>query len=90
MLAAEEASAKRSEYTSDLESALEKVDKYKATSQMLQGKWSKQVWPNTPAAKHDPETGIERDELIRVAKASVTLPDSFVSTHRLQVEQGSC
>lgn len=77
-MAPEEASTTRDEYTSGLESALEKVESYKATSQMLEGKWSNYVWPNSSAAQHDPKTGIKRDELVKVAKASVTLPDYFV------------
>lgn len=46
---------------------------------MLEGKWSKLVWPNSEDAKHEPETGVERDLLVKVAKASVTLPEGFVS-----------
>lgn len=45
---------------------------------MLGGKWADYVWPNSSAATHYPETGVKRDELIKVAKASVTLPESFV------------
>lgn len=46
---------------------------------MLEGKWSKYVWPATEAAEHDPDTGVKREDLVEVAKASVTLPDDFVS-----------
>jgi hypothetical protein len=46
---------------------------------MLEGKWSKLVWPNSEAAKHEPHTGVDREVLTEVAKASVALPDDFVS-----------
>lgn len=48
---------------------------------MLQGKWSGCVWPVSKEAVHQPDTGVEREVLIEVAKASVTLPDGFVSGH---------
>jgi len=59
---------------------MNKIDEYKPKSEMLEGKWSDLVWPNSEAAKHEPDTGVERDTLIKVAKASVTLPDDFVSS----------
>jgi hypothetical protein len=58
---------------------LSKVDEYKPKSEMLEGKWSKLVWPNSEAAKHEPDTGVPRDILIEVAKASVELHSDFVS-----------
>jgi probable 2-oxoglutarate dehydrogenase E1 component DHKTD1 len=58
---------------------MNKIDEYKPKSEMLEGKWSELVWPNSESAKHEPDTGVERDTLIEVAKASVTLPEDFVS-----------
>ena len=69
----------RKGYTAKLEEGLGKVDEYKATSDMLGGKWKDMVWPLSSSAKHDPNTGVEQDELREVAIASVTLPESFVS-----------
>ena len=54
---------------------------------MLQGKWSKLVWPNSDAAKHELDTGVDRELLTEVAKASVALPDNFVSiAHSAQAD----
>jgi probable 2-oxoglutarate dehydrogenase E1 component DHKTD1 len=58
---------------------MNKIEEYKPKSEMLQGKWSELVWPNSESAKHEPDTGVERTTLIEVAKASVTLPEDFVS-----------
>lgn len=68
----------RADYQAELETALKEVESYKAKSEMLGGKWSDYVWPNSTEANHHPATGVAGDELIEVAKASVTLPDSFV------------
>ena len=46
---------------------------------MLGGKWGALVWPATTEAEHDPDTGLPIERLVQVAKASVTLPESFVS-----------
>jgi len=59
---------------------MNKIDEYKPKSEMLEGKWSGLVWPNSKSAKHEPDTGVERDTLIEVARASVTLPEDFVSS----------
>lgn len=68
----------RSEYQAELESALGNVDAYKPESEMLSGKWADYVWPNGPKAIHQPETGVNKDKLVKVARASVSLPDTFV------------
>jgi len=58
---------------------MNKIEEYKPKSEMLEGKWSQLVWPNSESAKHEPDTGVGRNTLIEVAKASVTLPEDFVS-----------
>ena len=70
----------RKSFTATLDADMNKIDEYKPKSEMLEGKWSDLVWPNSESAKHEPDTGVERDTLIEVAKASVTLADDFVSS----------
>jgi probable 2-oxoglutarate dehydrogenase E1 component DHKTD1 len=69
----------RKSFTATLDADMNKIEEYKPKSEMLEGKWSKLVWPNSESAKHEPDTGVERNTLIEVAKASVTLPEDFVS-----------
>jgi probable 2-oxoglutarate dehydrogenase E1 component DHKTD1 len=69
----------RKSFTATLDTDMNKIDEYKPKSEMLEGKWSELVWPNSELAKHEPDTGVERNTLIEVAKASVTLPEDFVS-----------
>ena len=78
LVKADDAAGWRQKYDQQLEEDLEKVDGYSAKSEMLEGKWSKLVWPSTNQAMHDPETGLAEEELKDVAKASVELPDTFV------------
>lgn len=70
----------RSAYTSALDAHLAAVDSFKAKSEMLDGKWSGFVWPASGQADHQPDTGLPIDQLAEVAKASVTLPETFVSS----------
>ena len=37
------------------------------------------VWPASEEAKHDPETGVDRTVLERVGRASIAVPEGFVS-----------
>lgn len=83
MITKEEASELRKKHSAALEADLAKVDDYIPKSDMLQGKWSDFVWPNSPEAKHDPATGVAQEKLKQVAKASVTLPEDFVSCQKL-------
>lgn len=46
---------------------------------MLGGKWKDMVWPASADAQPNPETGLPVDRLVEVGKASVELPDTFVS-----------
>lgn len=61
-----------------LGAALDDVDNFKPKSEMLGGKWADMVWPASPEAVPNPETGLPVDRLIAIGKASVELPDSFV------------
>jgi hypothetical protein len=62
-----------------LDAALAKVDEYKPKSDLLDGKWKGYAWPASDQAEHNPDTGVAKDVLIEVGKASVTLPEGFVS-----------
>jgi probable 2-oxoglutarate dehydrogenase E1 component DHKTD1 len=73
----------RSDYKKHLEEALQNVDDYKPGCDMLKGKWAEYKWPASPEAEHQPETGVSKDTLIEVAKASVKLPPGFVSNDML-------
>lgn len=56
--------------------------------------WKHMVWPSSPAAIYAPETGVEKDILHQVGRASVEVPGGFVSVnisgviyaHREQVD----
>ena len=41
--------------------------------------WSGMVWPASEESKHDPETGVDRTVLERVGRASIAVPEGFVS-----------
>ena len=69
----------RGSYKSRLESQLAAVGSYTpAAAPMLQSQWSDMVWPARSEAVFDPATGVDRDTLVRVGKASVKVPDGFV------------
>ena len=46
---------------------------------MLQGQWSGIIWPGSEDAVPEPETGVDAETLKSVGKASVTVPEGFVS-----------
>ncbi|KAG8808784.1 hypothetical protein FRC17_003775 [Serendipita sp. 399] len=56
---------------------------------VVRGKWSDMVWPMSPAAIHNPETGITKDILMKVGEASVKAPDSFNVHERLKRHIGA-
>lgn len=74
------ASEIRKSYNAQLEEELAAVEDFKPKSEMLEGKWSNLVWPAGSKASHDPDTGVSENHLKEVGKASVTLPDGFVSS----------
>ena len=39
------------------------------------------VWPASASAVHNPDTGVKKDTLIEVGKASVEVPSGFVSKY---------
>ena len=45
----------------------------------FQAEWSGMVWPASEEARHDPETGMDRTVLERVGRASIAVPEGFVS-----------
>ncbi|WVQ94500.1 oxoglutarate dehydrogenase (succinyl-transferring), E1 component [Kwoniella sp. CBS 9459] len=83
-LPAEQASADRKAYVAQLEEQFAKSENYKPKSEMLEGKWNGFAWPADSGAQHAPETGVDKDQLIEVAKASVDVPDSFNVHSRLK------
>jgi probable 2-oxoglutarate dehydrogenase E1 component DHKTD1 len=75
----------RNTYKSHLESRLSAADSYIPEAAMLEGQWMEMVWPASRDAEFKPETGVQRERLLRVGKASVKVPDGFVSNFFLCV-----
>ena len=46
---------------------------------MLQGQWKGLTWPGSKDAVRDPETGVDQETLQQVGRASVSVPEGFVS-----------
>lgn len=46
---------------------------------MLEGQWTGMVWPAAPEAEFHPETGVGRETLVTVGRASVDVPEGIVS-----------
>lgn len=46
---------------------------------MLEKQWSGLVWPASSGAARNPETGVSKDVLQHIGKASITVPENFVS-----------
>jgi probable 2-oxoglutarate dehydrogenase E1 component DHKTD1 len=69
----------RSAYKANLEQALSGVSSYRPAAPMLQEQWNGMVWPASKEASDDPVTGVNRDILVNIGKASVMVPDGFVS-----------
>ncbi|KAM5543648.1 hypothetical protein V8D89_002899 [Ganoderma adspersum] len=51
---------------------------------MYSGQWSGITWPGSNDAVRDPETGVEKETLKTVGRASVTVPEGFEIHPRLQ------
>ncbi|KAF8879401.1 dehydrogenase E1 and transketolase domain-containing protein 1 [Infundibulicybe gibba] len=64
-----EISGLRTSYKSHLNSELAQVDSY--------DQWNGLVWPASKEANHTPETGVDRDTLVKVGKASIAVPPGF-------------
>ncbi|WVR03985.1 oxoglutarate dehydrogenase (succinyl-transferring), E1 component [Kwoniella sp. DSM 27419] len=84
VLPGDDAAQARKAYNAHLEDHFAQTDSYKAKSEMLEGKWNQLVWPAASSADHHPETGVAKDQLVEVAKASVNVPDSFNVHSRLK------
>lgn len=78
MLDTTDISELRGAYKTHLDSALSKVPSYTPSASMLQEQWSGMVWPGSADAEQYPDTGVERDVLVKVGKASIKVPDGFV------------
>lgn len=75
----EAAAQTRTSYKTFLNEQLAAAELYIPTaSHTLQGQWNGLVWPTSADAVRDPETGVARDTLLRVGRASVTTPKDFV------------
>ncbi len=69
----------REQHKSNLNDKLDKVPSYVPSASMLQEQWAGMVWPISKGAVQSPETGVNKDTLIRVGRASVQVPEDFVS-----------
>ncbi|KAG5644201.1 hypothetical protein DXG03_008864 [Asterophora parasitica] len=69
--------AVRTEYKSHLEAELAKVATFVPKASMLEDQWKGIVWPASQDADFHPETGVDRETLTQVGKASVAVPDGF-------------
>lgn len=77
----------RSSYKAKLASELSAADSYDPVSHavsMLQEQWKGLVWPADDNAVRDPETGVDREVLLRVGRASVAVSEGFKIHTRLQ------
>ena len=57
---------------------------------MFSGQWSGITWPGSSDAVRDPDTGVEEETLKTVGRASVTVPEGFVSRRFREVVGVSC
>ncbi|KZT69995.1 2-oxoglutarate dehydrogenase, E1 component [Daedalea quercina L-15889] len=87
VLSEEAADGVRTSYKSFLVSESETADSRPAVNAdtvMPQGSWNGMVWPASSGAVRDPETGVDRETLLSVGRASVTVPDGFEIHSRLK------
>lgn len=68
----------RAEYKAYLNSQLSSVASYVPFASMLQEQWNGMVWPASDGALKNPKTGLAREVLEEVGRASVTVPEHFV------------
>ncbi|KAJ7781815.1 thiamine diphosphate-binding protein [Mycena maculata] len=74
----------RAAYKSELDAALSRVSSYVPSASMLEKQWKGMVWPASPSAERNPETGVEPEQLRDVGRASVKIPDGFEIHPKLQ------
>lgn len=76
------ATSVRKAYKSHLEAELAKsasnADEVPSAN-MLKDQWSSMVWPASPEAQNDPDTGVDHGVLESVGRASVKVGENFVS-----------
>lgn len=75
----QEISTVRNDYKAYLETELGNVASYTPKATILQEQWTGITWPTSDEADYNPSTGVDKDTLVRVGKASVAAPDGFVS-----------
>ena len=68
----------RASYKAELEAELARAGEHVPSASMLQDQWSGMVWPASPEAVRNPQTGVAREVLEQVGRASVTVPNGFV------------
>ncbi|KAJ7069682.1 Transketolase, pyrimidine binding domain-containing protein [Mycena amicta] len=76
--------AVRTSYKAELDAALSRVSSYVPTAAMLEKQWGSMVWPASPVAEHNPDTGVSEDTLKAIGKASVSIPPGFEIHPKLQ------
>jgi 2-oxoglutarate dehydrogenase complex dehydrogenase (E1) component-like enzyme len=69
----------RTAHKSGLETALSRVSAYVPSASMLEKQWAGMVWPTSATAERNPATGVEQELLKDVGRASVNIPEGFVS-----------
>ncbi|KAK0207621.1 thiamine diphosphate-binding protein [Armillaria fumosa] len=74
----------REQHKSNLNDKLDKVPSYVPTASMLREQWAGMVWPISKGAVQFLDTGVDKDILIRVGKASVQVPGGFEIHPKLQ------
>ncbi|KAF7984618.1 hypothetical protein HWV62_12831 [Athelia sp. TMB] len=84
VIARDEAASLRSSYKARLDSHLGEIASYTPSASMLADQWSGMVWPASTEANPSPKTGVDRQLLEKVGKASVTVPEGFEIHPRLQ------
>ncbi len=78
MITSADAQGVRDAIRARLDAELAQADAYVPTTAMLQGQWKGLVWPASEKAEHDPATGVAREVLEKVGRASVAVPSGFV------------
>ena len=76
----------RDAYKAHLEDKLAQVSSFVPEVSMLEGQWKGLVWPGVrEVTVFEPDTGVEREVLEMVGKASIKVPEGFVSICVLEV-----
>lgn len=84
VITAADISRVRGDYKAHLDAELTKVTSANgsftpAYPSLEERQWQGMVWPQSDAAEHDPVTGVEKEVLDMVGRASVKTPENFVS-----------